>query len=105
MAGAAGPNLSALGGGSDSAGPGNGAMSAGAQIAGTAGVSPTVSGGGTVAAFIDVESGRPDFQKNGVEVVKKSPELIKLLQEHNAARQRYDALYREMHGPAETKAE
>jgi hypothetical protein len=81
-----------------SQGAGNGAMSAGAQIASPAGVSAPMSGGGTVAAFIDIESGRPDFQKNVVEVVSKSPELQKLLQEHEAARKRYETIYQEMHG-------
>jgi hypothetical protein len=32
-------------------------------------------------------------------VVSKSPELIKLLQEHNEARQRYETIYSEMHSP------
>jgi hypothetical protein len=103
ITGGGGPNLSS---GSDfSMGVGNGAMSAGAQIAGTAGMSPTNVGGTTTAAFIDIESGRPDFQKNVVEVASKSPELIKLLQEHDAARRRYEELYRQMNAPKEAKAE
>jgi hypothetical protein len=96
LTGGGGPNLSSQG--DVTIGVGNGAMSAGAQIAGTAGASPTLSGGGTVAAFVDIESGRPEFQKNVVDVASKSPELMKLLEEHEAARKRYDELYKEMNG-------
>jgi hypothetical protein len=88
-----------------SAGVGNGAMSAGAQIASPAGISAPLSGGGTVAAFVDIETGRPEFQKNVVDVASKSSELMKLLQEHAAARERYERIYREMNGAKEAKAE
>jgi hypothetical protein len=80
-----------------SQGTGNGAVSAGAQVASPAGVSAPLGGGGTVAAFVDIETERPAFQKNVVEVVGKSPELQKLLQEHEEARQRYEAIYQRMH--------
>jgi hypothetical protein len=103
LAGAGGPNLTSS---SDfTMGVGNGAVSAGAQIAGTASIAPTNIGGTTTASFIEIESGRPDFQKNVVEVASKSPELIKLLQQHDAARQRYEALYRDMNTPTESKVE
>ena len=101
--GASGPNLTT---GSDfTIGVGNGAMSAGAQIAGTAPVASPISGGGTTAAFIDIDNTRPDFQKNVVDVVNKHPELVKLLQEHDAARQRYESLYRQLNGPKEAKTD
>jgi hypothetical protein len=101
--GAGGPNLSS--GGDFANGVGNGAVSAGAQIAGTAPVALPVAGGGTVAAFVEKDTTRPDFQNNVRDVVSKNPELVKLLQEHDAARQRYEALYREMNGPREAKAD
>jgi hypothetical protein len=97
MAGAGGPGAGDMGGAGPAAGSANGAMSAGAQVASPAGIAPTISGGGTVAAFVDIESGRPDFQKNVVDVANKSPELMKLLQEHHEARERYEALYQQMH--------
>jgi hypothetical protein len=106
MAGAAGPNTTSP----DTAAPfapgvSTGAVSTGAQVASPAGISPTISGGGTLAAFVDIDSGLPEFQKNVVDVVSKHPELVKLLQEHDEARSRYEALYREMHSPKEAKAE
>lgn len=104
LTGAGGPNLTSSADFS-AAGVGNGAVSAGAQIAGTAGAAPVNFGGTTTASFIEVENGRPDFQKNVVDVASKSPELIKLLQEHEAARKRYESLYHELNTPNESKAE
>jgi len=88
-----------------SSGGSNGAMSAGAQVASPAGVAAPVGGGGTIAAFVEIDTERPGFQKNMVEVTSKSPELMKLLQEHAAARERYEALYRQMNGAKPEKSE
>ena len=100
--GGGGPNSAEAG---VSSGGSNGAVSAGAQVASPAGVAAPIGGGGTIAAFVDIETERPAFQKNVVEVASKSPELIKLLQEHAAARERYEALYRQMNGPKPEKTE
>jgi len=88
---------------------GTGGASGGAGIGAGSGLqtgaqqmSPTATapdpGGTTTEAFVDIESGRPDFQKNVIEVARKSPELTKLLQEHAEARKRYDELYQKLNG-------
>jgi hypothetical protein len=100
--GGGGPNAADT---SVSSGGANGAVSAGAQVASPAGVAAPIAGGGTIAAFVDIETERPAFQKNVVEVASKSPELIRLLREHAAARERYESLYRQMNGPKPEKAE
>jgi hypothetical protein len=82
--------------GAGGASTGNGAQT-GAQATSTAGNAPST-GGTTTEAFVEVDSGRPDFQKNVMEVASKSPELTKLLQEHAAARKRYDDLYNKVNG-------
>ena len=65
----------------------------GAQATSGAGSAAPASGGGTTASFIEIESSRSDFQRNVIEVASKSPELMKLLQEHAAAAKRYEAVY------------
>jgi hypothetical protein len=84
----------ASGGGGIGAGSG---LQTGAQANSTASSAPNM-GGTTTEAFVDIDSGRPDFQKNVMEVASKSPELTKLLQEHAAARKRYDDLYNKING-------
>jgi hypothetical protein len=84
----------ASGGGGVGAGSG---LSTGAQATSSAGNAPSI-GGTTTEAFVDIDSGRPGFQKNVMEVVSKSPELTKLLKEHAEARQRYDEMYRRVNG-------
>lgn len=89
-----------MGVGGASGGGGIGASSpvaTGAQATSTTGNAPTT-GGTTTESFVDVETGRPGFQKNVMEVASKSPELTKLLQEYGAARERYDDVYRKVNG-------
>lgn len=89
-----------VGGSSGGAGVGAGTgLQTGAQATSTAGNAPSL-GGTTTEAFVEVDSGRPDFQKNVIEVASKSPELTKLLQEHAEARKRYDDLYNKVNGRA-----
>ncbi len=57
-----------------------------------------IAGGGTDAAFIAIAAGRPEFQKNVLEVARKRPELMKLLEEHGAAVKRYQELYQKLNG-------
>ncbi len=81
ITGGGGPNLAS---GSDfTNGVGNGAMSAGRRRSpGLPARSPSQRGRhDDRRASSNIESGRPDFQKNVVDVASKSPELIKLLQE------------------------
>jgi hypothetical protein len=89
----------ASGGGGIGAGSG---LQTGAQANSTASSAPNL-GGTTTEAFVDIDSGRPDFQKNVMEVASKSPELTKLLQEHAAARKRYDDLYNKINGRTQDK--
>lgn len=87
-----------MGAGGASGGSGIGAASGlqtGAQATSSTGNSANL-GGTTTEAFVDIDSGRPDFQKNVMEVASKSPELQKLLKEHAEARQRYDDVYRKV---------
>ncbi len=81
-----------MGTGGFSGGAGIGAASGtatGAQATSTAGAAPSP-GGTTTEAFVDIDSGRPEFQKNVIEVARKHPDLMKLLKEHAEVRQRYD---------------
>ena len=86
-------------------GGGGGAPMTGAQATSGAGNAAGVSGGGTTASFIEIEAGRPDFQKHVIEVASKSPELMKLLQEHAAAVKRYEALHQKVNGNTPEPAE
>ena len=90
----------ASGGGGIGAGSG---LQTGAQATSSAGNAPSI-GGSTTESFVDIETGRPDFQKNVIEVASKSPELTKLLKEHSEARQRYDEMYRKVNGRAPAEA-
>jgi hypothetical protein len=85
-----------------SSGPGG---SAAATTTGdSGGTAPPAASGGTVAAFVEVESGRPGFQKNVREVTLQHPDLAKLLQEHTAAVERYEALFRKVNSDAPAPA-
>jgi hypothetical protein len=86
-------------------GGGGGALLTGAQPDSGDGNSAGVSGGGTTASFIEIEAGRPSFQKHVIEITRKSPELQKLLQEHTAAVKRYDDLYQKVNGRGPDPAE
>lgn len=98
--GVASAGVMGVGGASGGAGIGAGSgLQTGAQQTTTAGA-PANGGGTTTEAFVEIDSGRPDFQKNVIEVVRKSPELTKLLQEHVEARKRYDDLYEKVNGRA-----
>jgi len=88
-----------MGGGGGSGSGGSSGFATGAQATSTAG-NASISGGGTVASFIEIETNRPDFQKNIIEVSSKSPELTKLLKEHAEAVRRYEALYKKVNGDA-----
>jgi len=61
-----------------------------------------------VPAPIAVAAGRPAYQKHVVEVTTHSPELARLLGEHNKLLKQYEALYYRVNGlpqsPAETAA-
>jgi hypothetical protein len=89
-----------VGGASGGAGIGAGSgLQTGAQATSSTGNAANI-GGTTTEAFVDIETGRPDFQKNLMEVASKSPELQKLLKAHAEARQRYDEVYRRVNSPS-----
>ncbi|MEJ1964916.1 MAG: hypothetical protein WDO56_26625 [Gammaproteobacteria bacterium] len=49
-------------------------------------------------ATMAIEAGRPGFKKNMIEVTHRSPELIKLLDEHAALVKRFEDMYRRVNG-------
>jgi hypothetical protein len=61
-----------------------------------------------VPAPVAVAAGRPAYQKNVLEVTKRSPDLSRLLGEHNRLLRQYEALYYRVNRlpqqPAETAA-
>ena len=71
-------------------------FSTGSQANSGVGAAPPRPGGGTVASFIEIEAERPGFKDNLREVASKSPDLIKLLQEHDALVKRYQELYQKL---------
>jgi hypothetical protein len=52
---------------------------------------------GVNPATAAIEVRRPGFQQNMMEVTRKNPELIKLLDEHAALVKRFQDMYREVH--------
>ena len=56
--------------------------------------------GGGSPAWLDIEAGRPAFQKNVIEVTRNTPELIQMLQEHAKLWKRYESIYFKVNGRA-----
>jgi hypothetical protein len=53
---------------------------------------------GATPATVAIEASRPGFKKNMIDVTRRSPDLIKLLEEHAALVRRYEDTYRILNG-------
>jgi hypothetical protein len=54
--------------------------------------------GGAGMANALIESAKPGYQKNMIEIARKSPEMQQLLQEHSKLVQQYNAMYYKLNG-------